>query len=216
MWSVRFCVALVVACMPAIAAGAAQDTTVPGKAAAEAEELRVAGIGLPRYVHVPAFDAHLRVAGAFEVDRRYLPFHVSALYVGPGEIDAALLADGRARCRIAIHWLTHALEADDAREYWRARIEEALPDPLQRARLASAVERLVGALGGARRGDILSFDYDPESGLTVSHNGEQTGRYPGLEFNRAVLGLWLGPAARPDERAALLGEVRAPASDAPQ
>jgi hypothetical protein len=208
--------AMLLAWDPVGAAAAAQDADAVAKPVAEAQELRVAGIGLPRYVYVPAFDAHLRVAGAFEVDRRYLPFHVSALYVGPGEIDAVLLADGRARCRIAIHWLTHALEADGAREYWSGRIEAALPDPLQRARLAPTVERLVGALGDARRGDLLTFDYDPESGLTVSRNGEVAGRYAGLEFNRTLLGLWLGPAARTDEKAALLGQAPAPVSDALQ
>jgi hypothetical protein len=216
MRSVLSIVTLLVACPPAVAVDAAQVATDTGKPVVEAQELRVAGIGLPRYVHVPAFDAHLRVAGAFEVHRRYLPFHVSALYVGPGEIDATLLADGRARCRIAIHWLTHALEADDARDYWRTRIDDALPDPSQRARLAPTVERLVGALGDARRGDLLTFDYDPESGLTVSRNGEVAGRFAGLEFNSTLLGLWLGPAARADERAALLGQATFPASDAVQ
>jgi hypothetical protein len=216
MRSVRLVLAVVLACAPALAAAATQDRATTTQPSAEPQELRVAGIGLPRYVHVPAFDAHLRVAGAYEVNRRYLPFHVSALYVGPGEIDAAVLADGRARCRIAIHWLTHALEADDAREYWSTRIEAALSDPQQRARLAPAIERLVGALGDAHRGDLLTFDYDPESGLTVSRNGEMVGRYAGLEFNRAVLGLWIGAGARTDERAALLGQAPAPASDALQ
>lgn len=205
-----------VVCLGCGAGHAAAAPPGPEALASPEAELRIAGIALPRFVHVPAFDAHLRLSGAAEVHRHYLPFYVVALYVGAGPVDSEALTQGRERCRIVLHWLTPELDDAAARAYWEERFDRAIVDPQQRARLDPAIDRLTRALGGARRGEVLELDYDPERGLTVSRGGVTAGRFPGLEFNRAVLALWLGPRAGADVRAGLLGGPAGAARDAMQ
>ena len=155
----------------------------------------VHGVALPQFVHVPALDAHLRLAGATIVDRHYLPFQVVALYVGREAVDAQFLSSGMGRCRIEIHWLGPALDPAGADAWWQAQFVRAQPDTAARQRLGDALRRVAASAGDAQRGSVLTIDYDPEAGLFVSRGGGQPARFAGLELARTVLAVWLGPGA---------------------
>jgi hypothetical protein len=80
---------------------------------------------------------------------------------------------------------------------------DALEDGL-RANLTTAefesvrprVERLsaiMGAIGVAKRGSVITLDYVPETGMRVTLNGEPKGEpIDGEDFYRGLLKIWLG------------------------
>lgn len=156
------------------------------------------------YVLIEDWAVPLRLSGNTVVSRRYLPFYAVGLYVGRGPVDAAGLARGLTPCRIAIRWLVPKVAAADADAYWREQFGKSIQDPLARQRLEPAFARIANAFGEAARGDELLLDYHPERGLRVWRNGTVAGQFAGLELNRAVLSLWVGPHAPSDLRNALL------------
>lgn len=162
------------------------------------------GVPLDAYVHVPAWDAHLRLAGAAVIDQHYLPFQVVALYVGREPVDPEALGDGRARCRVRIHWLGPALDAEAAHAWWLAAFRAGLPDAAAWQRVEEPLRRVAERMGAAQRGTEHTLDYDPDSGLVVSRDGAVVGRFAGLELARAVLAVWLRSPSS-ETRAALLG-----------
>jgi hypothetical protein len=157
------------------------------------------------YVLIEDWALPLRLSGNAVVSRRYLPFYAVGLYVGRGPVDAGALARGLTPCRVAIHWLVPQVSAADAEAYWRDQLGRSVPDALARQRIAPAFARIAAAFGAAARGDELLLDYHPERGLRVWRNGAVAGQFAGLELNRAVLSLWIGPQAPSDLRNALLG-----------
>lgn len=157
------------------------------------------GVDLPPFVHVEAWDAHLRLAGARVVDHHYMPFQVVALYVGADAPSADLLAAGLARCRIEIHALGPPLGDAEALAFWDARFARAVPDAAVRARLADGLRRFAQAVGAPPRGTVARLDYDPDAGLAIAAGRTPPVRLAGLETVRAILALWLAPGAARDE-----------------
>jgi hypothetical protein len=162
------------------------------------------GVSIAEHVDVADWGLGLRLSGAALVYRRYLPFHTVALYVERARVDPEALVRGMAPCRITLHWLTPELGADDASAYWHEQFGKVIKDPLMQARLRGSIERVVSAFGTAKRGDEIALDYHPDRGLRVARNGEAAGSFAGLELNRAILHLWLGPQVPADVRQALL------------
>ncbi|HET7843448.1 MAG TPA: chalcone isomerase family protein [Xanthomonadales bacterium] len=198
----RFALAIAIACLLFPALGAAAEAPTPASADAATQP---ADDTFEGYVLIEDWSLPLRLSGSGVVSRRYLPFYAVGLYVGRGPVDGAELARGMTPCRVAIHWLVPQVAAADAESYWREQLAKAVPDPMARQRLDAAFARLAAAFGEAKRGDTLLLDYHPERGLRVWRNGVVAGQFAGLEFNRAVLALWLGQHVPSDLRNALLG-----------
>lgn len=164
------------------------------------------GVDLAPFVHVEAWDTHLRLAGVQVVDHHYLPFQVVALYVGAEDPDPELLTSGLVRCRIEIHWRGPAMDDDGAIAWWESRLARAVPDAGTRRRLADGLGRFMRAAGAPPRGAVTRLDYDPDAGLTVVSAGGPPARFTGMELVRAILALWLAPGPGRDE---LLGRASA-------
>ena len=158
----------------------------------------------PDTVQLTPAAAHLTRLGTTQVDRNYLPFYEIAVYRETKRGTAAGLAGGLEPVRVSIRWLAPAITSEDMAAYWNAAFRKvALDDQL--TRLEKPIERLSDALGAAKRGDPVDFDYNPESGLHLIRDGRVEAQLAGLEFNRLFLSIWLGEKADPAVRGALLG-----------
>ena len=152
----------------------------------------------------------LPLKGLTEVSHNYLPFYAAGLYASQKKPDARQLAQGQVHCRIELRWLISSVGPELADTYWEQEFARSLGDKALVEHLRPAIRRFAGLSHDAARAESLTIDYDPELGLAVSRNGAAAVRFPGVEFSRALLGIWLGgtaPAARKDE---LLGAATPP------
>jgi len=73
---------------------------------------------------------------------------------------------------------------------------EANHGPAQLAALAPQIavfERDLSAIGAVARGDVILFEFTPETGTRILRNGRPVGdAIAGAEFFRAVLRVWIG------------------------
>ena len=174
-------------------------------ATAEAREIRATSF--EEGVVVPLNGMKMGLAGVSAVERNYLGFYTIGLYVPKPNPDARELAAGNAACRIALQWVAPGVSVDAAKAYWNEEFTRTLGTPQALAHLNAMITRFETAASPAQKGDVLLIDYDPESGLALTRNGQTVARYPGVEFARAVLGIWFGAHAPTDRREELLGHV---------
>ena len=50
---------------------------------------------------------------------------------------------------------------------------------------------IAGHKGEFKKQDIIDISYDPSIGTTVTKDGKVTATIPGLDFKKAVFGIWL-------------------------
>ena len=151
----------------------------------------------------------LPLKGLTEVDHNYLPLYAAGLYAGQKNPDARQLAQGQLPCRVELRWLINAVTPELADAYWDQEFARSLGDKAVVDQLKPSIRRFAGLSHAAARGESLTIDYDPELGLAVSRNGAAAVRFPGVQFSRALLGIWLGPQAPQARRDELLAGVAA-------
>jgi hypothetical protein len=173
-------------------------------AATLAREIRNAAFAESAIVELSG--QRMGLAGLSAVERNYLSFYAVGLYVPKPNPDAQALARGTEPCRIALQWLAPSVSAEAARAYWLEEFTRSVGNAQALEHLNATVNRFVTAAGPAVKGDVLIVDYDPELGLALTRNGAPVGRFPGVEFARALIGIWFGDKAPSDRRQELLGQ----------
>ncbi len=190
-------------CAPAAFCIALAATPWPG-AAAEVE-----GVNLPASVRLSQYGPELVLNGAGLRSKAFLRIYVAGLYLtekrsvpkdvlaaaGPKRISMTLLRDLAARQLVeALIEGLHDNHTPAEIEAFGTRIEE--------------LAGLIGAIGNARAGSVITLDYVPGAGTQVTLNGTARAKpITGEDFYRALLRIWLGddPADRALKRA-LLGQ----------
>ncbi len=169
--------------------------------------LDIAGVTVPEIVQGDDGQGRMTLAGHAEVHRSYLPFYGVTLHLPETRPSRAVLVQGLAPCRISLIWFANSLSAEQVRGYFSERFKLAADEEaLGRAR--PRIDQLLGMLPGTIRGRTFSFDYDPDRGMLVEVDGVRLLALPGVEFNRVLLGLWLGDAAEDGVAEALLAQAR--------
>lgn len=169
--------------------------------------LEIAGVAVPQIVQGDEGQGRMTLAGHAEVHRHYLPFYGVTLHLPELRPSKAVLVQGLAPCRLSLIWFANGLSAEQVRAYFRERFEIAADDEAL-GRAKPRIDQLLGMLPGTSRGRTFSFDYDPDRGMLVEVDGERLLALPGVEFNRVLLGLWLGEAAEDGVAEALLTQTR--------
>lgn len=176
------CGAAVVLGMPASGAGAAEieglrideATRVAGK------ELQLNGVGLRTVFIVKGY--------------------VAALYLPEKVRNAAVVLGAKGPKRLQIRPLRE-VEADTFVKALNEGMRENHTD-VQLEKFAdrmAQLEQAMNQVGTARKGDVINFDYSPDSGTVIAINGTPRGRpIPGEDFYQAVLRIFLGD--RPVDR----------------
>jgi len=174
-------------------------------ATAEAREIRATSF--EESVVVPLNGLKMGLVGVSAVERNYLSFYTIGLYVPKANPDAQALASGNAACRIALQWVAPGVTTDAAKAYWNEEFTRSVGGAQALAQLNGMITRFVTASSPLQKGDTLLIDYDPEGGMALTRNGQAVGRYPGVDFARALLGVWFGTRAPADRREELLGHL---------
>jgi len=175
---------------------------------APARSAEVEGVDVPERVRLAAGAPELVLNGA-GVRVRFVFFrvYVAALYLPARTSDAEAILRDSGPSRLFIQMLR-----DVATEQLTSLMNEALQEtltPEERLPLEARLKRfnaIFDTLPEAKAGTQITIDYLPQPGTVIRVNGEEKGRIPGADFNRALLRIWIGERPRdPELKKAMLG-----------
>lgn len=165
----------------------------------------LAGVDVPEVIRMQSGGGPMHLAGASVQRHNFMPFYVTALYLSPnfrGEIP-----DEYTQKQVTLIWLTPQMSDERVDDYWRKAMAESVNDQQLYLRIESAVDRFVDLFEGVAHGDRFEFEYVPDMGTQVVVNGTKAGIIPGIDFHRALMGVWLGDKSRESVfQAELLGK----------
>ena len=138
--------------------------------------------------------ATLQLNGAGVRTRAIFKVYVAALYVPQKSGDAAALLAQKGPRRVAITMLRSV----DA-ETFAGALNDGLRSNHTEAQLAAmkpqidALNATLKAVGEAKKGDVIHFEFMPDGGTRVTVNGQPRGSaIAGEDFFTAVLRIWIG------------------------
>lgn len=161
-------------------------------AQAQAQPVEVEGQKFERTAALGGQTLNLNGAGLRK--RAFFKVYVAGLYAGQKSTDAATIINDKGPRRVSLRMLRD-LEAQSFIDAFNEGLKNNTPEP-QLAALKPQVDALVAtlkAIGEAKTGDAINFDYTPDGGTRITVNGQPKGNpIPGAEFFAAVLRIWLG------------------------
>lgn len=161
-------------------------------AGAGAQTVELEGVKFESAAQVGA--ATLQLNGVGVRTRAIFKVYVAGLYVPQKAGDAATLLAQKGARRIVISMLRNV-----DTETFAGALNDGLRNNHSEAQL-TAMKTSIDALnanlksaGEARKGDVIHFEFVPETGTRVTINGQVRGSViPGEDFFTAVLRIWLG------------------------
>ena len=116
--------------------------------------------------------------------------YVAGLYLAQKSSDADAILKADAPRQIVMHFLHSASKSQMTDAF-----DESFNDnaPEARKTLKAEIDRMLGALEAVKPGDQMVFTYVPGTGTTLSINGSDKVTIAGVEFERVLLSVWLGP-----------------------
>ena len=157
-----------------------------------AQPAEIEGVKLEPSAQVGA--ATLQLNGAGVRTRAIFKVYVAALYVPQKSGDAAALLAQKGPRRVAITMLRSV----DA-ETFAGALNDGLRSNHTEAQLTAmkpqidALNATLKAVGEAKKGDVIHFEFMPEGGTRVTVNGQPRGSaIAGEDFFTAVLRIWIG------------------------
>ncbi len=126
--------------------------------------------------------------------RAIFKVYVAALYAGQKSTSAASIVNEKGPRRVSLHMLRD-VDADSFIDSFNEGLKNNTPEAQLNA-MKPQVDTLVAAMkaiGEAKKGDAITFDYTPDGGTRIAVNGQSKGTaIPGADFFAAVLRIWLG------------------------
>ena len=157
-----------------------------------AQPAEIEGVKLDPVAQVGA--ATLQLNGAGVRTRAIFKVYVAALYVPQKSVDAATLLAQKGPRRVAITMLRNV----DA-ETFAGALNDGLRSNHTEAQLGAmkpqidALNATLKAVGEAKKGDVIHFEFVPDGGTRVTVNGQPRGSaIAGEDFFTAVLRIWIG------------------------
>jgi hypothetical protein len=157
----------------------------------------IEGLKLPERITLGANGPELVLNGAGVRTQAVFKVYVAALYL-PAKTDDSekILRDNRAS-RLSLHML-RKLTADQITSSINTALRATLT-PEERTPLESRLQEfsaMLERLPELNKGTQIAIDYVPESGTTIHLDGAEIGRFPGADFNHALLRVWIGERPR--------------------
>lgn len=170
--------------------------------AGAAQAVNHAGVEFPQYVRV---DGQLRpwpLHGSALMHRSFIPFYGLVLYAPREARGAEELAQGLRPVRIVLVWYANALPQDQVGDHFRKLFVQVTDEETRRT-IGNRLDKFVALMPAAERGRKVVFDYSPDGGMVVTVEGGRYAHFAGIDFNRGLLSMWLGPKADAQVRAGL-------------
>lgn len=161
--------------------------------------LNHAGVEIAPMVRVEGQRRPWVLLGSAMVQRSFIPFYGLAMHGPADAVARGGISEGLTPLQITLVWYANALPKDQVQAHFRA-LFESVTSAETRQRVAPRLAKFIDLLPAAARGETMVLYYDPDGGSRITTSGGATEHFPGIEFNRALLGMWLGPAADAEVR----------------
>lgn len=162
--------------------------------AGPAAAINHAGVEIAPMVRVEGQSRPWPLVGSALVHRSFIPFYGLAMYAPTGAIEEGDVSQGLVPVRITLVWYANALPQEQVAEHF-GKLFEQVTDEETRNSIGTRLQKFLALLPPAERGRSIVFDYSPDGGMVVTVEGGGRGHFAGIDFNRGLLSMWLGPKA---------------------
>ena len=151
--------------------------------------MEIGGVQLPDVLTLDKAEIQLNGAGLRK--KVVIKVYAGGLYLLEKETDPAKIIAADEPMVIRMHFIHSKVSKENLVSAWNEGFANATNGNI------AAIEKEIGTFNGyfqedAKKGDIYDVIYLPGQGVSVELNGKQKGPIPGLEFKKAVFGIWLG------------------------
>lgn len=148
----------------------------------------VGGVELPVHLQWQQHDWTLNGAGMR--NKMFMDLYVASLYVAQPSSDGAAIIAADEPMMIRLHITSSMITGKRMADSTRDGFVRATGGNL--AQIEEDVNELIRAFGDdVNQGDVFDLVYEPETGVTVYHNGVAKSNVSGLSFKQALFGIWL-------------------------
>lgn len=132
---------------------------------------------------------NLLINGAGLREKYFMDLYVAALYVPKKTTDSKKVIYDDTEMAIHIKIISSSV----TRERFIESVNEGFAISKHGSASKEEIKKFVGFFSEPiQNGDKIYLDYIPGKGVRVTKNGEVKGTVPGLEFKKALFGIWFG------------------------
>jgi Leu/Phe-tRNA-protein transferase len=151
--------------------------------------IEIGGVQLPDSLTVN--NTKLQLNGAGLRTKVVIKVYAGGLYLLQKETDPTKIITADEPMVIRMHFIHSKVSKESLINAWNEGFANATNGNI------AAIEKEIKEFNGyfqedAKKGDIYDVIYLPGQGVSVEIKGKQKGPIPGLEFKKAVFGIWLG------------------------
>ena len=161
----------------------------------------IGGVGMPDTL--TAGKDQLMLNGAGLRKKFIVKVYAGGLYLLQKSNDAAKIIAADEPMAIRMHFIHDSVSADKLIAAWNEGFAKT-----NSASVKTQIDRFNAFFKqDAKKGDVYDLVYIPGQGVNFSINGKMIGTVEGLEFKKALFGIWLSdPPADKDLKAGMLGK----------
>lgn len=146
----------------------------------------------------------LKLNGAGMRTKFIFDVYVAALY-SVHEIKSVADINMQLPMRVSMHFVYDEVSKEKLVDAWNDGFEDNI-ESSQLKLLKNKIEKFNGLFETVHKGDVITLDYVPSKGTSISFNGLEKGIVESADFYNALLLIWLGDDPVTDElKDALLG-----------
>ncbi|GMU43279.1 MAG: chalcone isomerase family protein [Xanthomonadales bacterium] len=162
--------------------------------AGSAQAINHAGVEIAPFVRVEGQSRPWPLVGSALVHRSFIPFYGLAMHAPSHALSEGDISKGLMPLRITLVWYANSLPKDQVVDHFRKLFWQTTSEQTRRS-IGNRLDKFLAVLPAAVRGQTIIFDYSPDGGMIVTVQGGGRGHFAGIDFNRGLLSMWLGPKA---------------------
>ncbi len=150
---------------------------------------KVNGIIIPNIVKVN--DKYLKLNGAGVREKMFLDLYIGALYVEKRSSNAGEIISADNLMSIKMRVISSMVNRENMEEAIREGFKKSTKGNTKS--IESKIDDLInkGFAGAIEKGDVFDLEYIPGKGTYLKKNSKTLVVIPGLEFKKALFGIWL-------------------------
>ena len=159
-------------------------------AAPSYSQTKIAGIVMPNVVK--AGDEYLKINGGGVREKFFIDLYVGVLYLREKSSDASSIISKDEPMAVKIRIISGMVDNENFEEALREGFDKATNGNI--APIKDRMEKIIkeGFKEDIKTGDVYDLIYQPEKGCTLFKNNKSVVTIKGLDFKKALFGIWLG------------------------